>query len=81
MLKINGNQWYSPVKSFPVSVLLLFINLFSLIVGGGSDPLAKTHDPIIHRIIQVAVFLIGLILIYNGIKYFYEVSMDISLYI
>ncbi|CAF1074629.1 unnamed protein product [Rotaria sordida] len=51
------------IKSFLAGVLLSFSGLFLIIVGGGSAPLAQSLGPGIQRMIQAAVFPIGLILI------------------
>jgi formate/nitrite transporter len=51
------------VKSFLAGVLLSFGGLFLLTVGGGSAPLAQSLGPSIQKMVQAAVFPIGLILI------------------
>ncbi|CAF1527948.1 unnamed protein product [Didymodactylos carnosus] len=51
------------IIAFLAGVLLSFGGLFLLIVGGGSAPLAQSLGPSIHKMIQAAVFPIGLILI------------------
>ncbi|CAF2981262.1 unnamed protein product [Rotaria sp. Silwood2] len=51
------------IKSFLAGVFLSFSGLFLLIVGGGSAPLGQSLGPGIQRMIQAAVFPVGLILI------------------
>jgi formate/nitrite transporter FocA (FNT family) len=51
------------IKSFLAGALLSFGGLFLLIVGGGGAPLAQSLGPGIHKMIQAAVFPIGLVLI------------------
>ncbi|CAF2993011.1 unnamed protein product [Rotaria sp. Silwood2] len=69
LISINGIQKskqridYIIIKAFLAGVLLSFGGLLLLIVGGGSVPLAQNFGPSIHRLIQGAVFPIGLVLI------------------
>ncbi|CAF3495336.1 unnamed protein product [Rotaria socialis] len=51
------------VKSFLAGVLLSFGGLFLLTVGAGSTPLRQNLGPSIHKMIQAAVFPIGLVLV------------------
>jgi formate/nitrite transporter FocA (FNT family) len=51
------------IKSFLAGVLLSFGGLFLLTVGGGGAPLAQSLGPGIHKMIQAAVFPIGLVLL------------------
>jgi formate/nitrite transporter len=51
------------IKSFLAGVLLSFSGLFLLTVGGGGAPMDQSLGPGIHKMIQAAVFPIGLILI------------------
>ncbi|CAF3376060.1 unnamed protein product [Rotaria sp. Silwood1] len=51
------------IKSILAGVFLSYSGLFLLIVGGGSAPLAQNLGPGIQRMVQAAVFPIGLILI------------------
>jgi len=51
------------IKSFLAGVLLSFGGLFLLTVGGGSTTLAQNFGPSIHKMIQAAVFPIGLVLV------------------
>jgi len=51
------------IKSFLAGVLLSFGGLFLLTVGGGSTILAQNLGPGIHKMIQAAVFPIGLVLV------------------
>ena len=51
------------IKSFLAGVLLSFGGLFLLTVGGGSAPLTESLGPGIHKMIQAAVFPIGLVLV------------------
>jgi formate/nitrite transporter FocA (FNT family) len=61
--KANQRIDHTIVKSFLAGVLLSFGGLFLLTVGGGSAPLAQNLGPSIQKMIQAAVFPIGLILI------------------
>ncbi|CAF3159014.1 unnamed protein product [Rotaria sp. Silwood2] len=69
LISINGIQKskqridYIIIKAFLAGVLLSFGGLLLLIVGGGSAPLAQNFGPSIHRLMQGAVFPIGLVLI------------------
>ena len=51
------------IKAFLAGTLISFGGLFLLIVGGGSAPLAASFGPGIHKMVQAAVFPIGLVLI------------------
>ncbi|CAF3654061.1 unnamed protein product [Rotaria sp. Silwood1] len=51
------------IKSFLAGVFLSFSGLFLIIVGGGSAPLGQNLGPGIQKMIQAAVFPVGLILI------------------
>jgi formate/nitrite transporter len=50
-------------KSFLAGIYLSFGGLFLLTVGGGSVPLLQSFGPGIHKMVQAAVFPIGLILV------------------
>ncbi|CAF1391992.1 unnamed protein product [Adineta ricciae] len=51
------------IKSFLAGILLSFGGLFLLTAGGGSLPLSVQFGGSIHKIIQAAVFPIGLVLV------------------
>jgi formate/nitrite transporter len=51
------------IKSFLAGILLSFSGLFLLTIGGGGASMDQTLGPAIHKMIQAAVFPIGLILI------------------
>ena len=51
------------IKSFLAGVLLSFSGLFLLTIGGGGAPMDHTLGPGIHKMLQAAIFPIGLVLI------------------
>lgn len=51
------------IKSFLAGILLSFSGLLLLTIGGGSAPLAQNCGPSIHKMIQAAVFPVGLIMV------------------
>lgn len=53
------------IKSLLGGVFISYGGLFLLIAGGGSLPLAQSLGPGLHKMIQAAVFPIGLIMILN----------------
>lgn len=51
------------IKSFLAGVLLSFSGLFLLTIGGGGAPMDHYLGPGIHKMVQAAIFPIGLVLI------------------
>ncbi|CAF3399690.1 unnamed protein product [Rotaria socialis] len=59
------------IKSMLAGVFISFSGRFLIIVGDGSAPLAQNLGPGIQKMVQAAVFPIGLVLIMNtGAEFF-----------